>query len=332
MTRPEAEDFELTFDTLEELLKAWARVVSHGALFVPGLELEDSTSFLVTFAAAGRRYAGQRATPIDAPRPSGSQGTWLKLEPSDELRTLVASQLEAGRALPPGGRRAQARYATALQVFFERLPELAERWATDISRGGLFVRHSEPPAVGSKLMVTLVLPDGQRTSLWAEVAHQIPHGPDAGCGLRFVDTNLDALKPVETLVSAYHQRRPQVLLIDDEPAWSTLVAEGLRVLGVDVEVLADPAEGQRRLTERFFELDLLVVNVRLPGLDAVALLHRVSEHGHARGLRVILCSAATPEELALAPQDLGKQVISKHDNLGKVIARARLELNLYDQL
>ncbi|MEK7705944.1 MAG: Hsp70 family protein, partial [Myxococcota bacterium] len=65
-------------------------------------------------------------------------------------------------------------------------------FAENLSSGGLFVRHDKPPAVGSRVLIEFVLPDGQTLSrVAAEVVHarpaMTPGEQTAGMGLKFVE-------------------------------------------------------------------------------------------------------------------------------------------------
>jgi uncharacterized protein (TIGR02266 family) len=83
-------------------------------------------------------------------------------------------------------------------------------YTRDISRGGMFLRTSQPLAAGIAVDVVLSLPDGQTVTLAAEVAHSAEkpeHGRPAGMGLRFLAIDeetraelnrLMATRPIET--------------------------------------------------------------------------------------------------------------------------------------
>lgn len=79
--------------------------------------------------------------------------------------------------------------ATNVSVQVEGREQLQELWTANISKGGLFVLTREPPAMGSRVSVTLETPDGVLT-LQAEVVHVVPPSDDnalmsPGVGLQF---------------------------------------------------------------------------------------------------------------------------------------------------
>jgi molecular chaperone DnaK len=94
--------------------------------------------------------------------------------------------------------------------------DLEERFAENLSDGGLFVRHDTPPGVGTEVLVEFVLPDGSCLSrIAAKVVHArpatTPGERGAGMGLRFIELDalarevqakLDATRPTPELPAA----------------------------------------------------------------------------------------------------------------------------------
>ena len=65
----------------------------------------------------------------------------------------------------------------------------------------------------------------------------------------------------------------RVLLVDDEVELVTTLEERLQLRGIDAEALTSGAEAVRRLEER--EFDVVVVDVKMPGMDGLELLRRI---------------------------------------------------------
>ena len=78
------------------------------------------------------------------------------------------------------------------------------------------------------------------------------------------------------------------LVVDDEPAILRLVAFVLRDLGCDT-VTAPDAESALGLVERV-HLDVVISDVKLPGMDGLELARRIKANGGA-GTPVLLMSA-----------------------------------------
>ena len=65
-------------------------------------------------------------------------------------------------------------------------------YSANISRGGVFVRCSKPPAVGAAVLMRFGLPDGQTIEIKGEVVHvrtaetALARNRSAGMGVRFI--------------------------------------------------------------------------------------------------------------------------------------------------
>lgn len=67
----------------------------------------------------------------------------------------------------------------------------------------------------------------------------------------------------------------RVLLVDDEEAFTDSLAKVLRRRGLEVAVAASGEEGIAYLTQR--DYDVVVLDLRMPGLDGLATLRRLKE-------------------------------------------------------
>jgi DNA-binding response OmpR family regulator len=99
-------------------------------------------------------------------------------------------------------------------------------------------------------------------------------------------------------------RNPKALLLDDDPTVLRLLGTALQDRGFDVRAATDGEAGTSVLVDELLDLDVLVVDVDLPGRDARALLHLVRWAGGERELGVVVLAggleaAARDELLAL---------------------------------
>jgi len=67
---------------------------------------------------------------------------------------------------------------------------------------------------------------------------------------------------------------PCVVLIDDEPIFLAYQEELLKPLRLAVESFADPLEALKRL--RAGGVDLVITDVRMPGMDGLELMYEIS--------------------------------------------------------
>jgi signal transduction histidine kinase/CheY-like chemotaxis protein len=102
--------------------------------------------------------------------------------------------------------------------------------------------------------------------------------PTGGTGLR-------APGPKRDEVSANVGGGAAVLVLEDEPALSAAVAEGLTDAGFRVTTARDGEEGLARVAERAF--DLIVCDLRMPRLDGPAFYRAIADRSPALARKVI---------------------------------------------
>lgn len=288
----------LRLDYASEALFAadWAQHVAQGALPLKAAPPAQA-EFKVSIALPGLEFAALSARPVVR---EGAPG-WLTLEPSSELIAWVeryGREQRQGRRSPSAftDRRSHDRFETVLEVGFANFPELAAEYASNISRGGLFIRCAVPPPMRAVVELKLTLPLGKQVVLEAEVVHRVDaeqaaaRGTPAGVGVQFKASAQEQLSPIEALLERFATRQPKVLVVDGDGAFSGRLAAALLGRGVEVELARTGTEGLLRLIDGFFSLDLLVVAAALPGLDGAGLVQRVRQQGGESGLRVVLLS------------------------------------------
>jgi CheY-like chemotaxis protein len=113
-----------------------------------------------------------------------------------------------------------------------------------------------------------------------------------------------------------------VLVIEDEPALATAVAEGLSDAGFLVTRAADGEEGLARLRERTF--DVIVCDLRMPRLDGPAFYRAIAASSPSLARRVIFVTgdvAGTDAERFL--EDSGCRWLPKPFRLADLLRAAR---------
>jgi CheY-like chemotaxis protein len=325
---------QLQFRDEGELLETWARQIAEGALFIPSDRHALSDRYHLTLVIGSDRIDGVHARVIDRPIPRGRMGFWLELEPSPavlERLNLAGKRRRQGRALPQpdGVARAAPRYETLLEVRFSNVLQLAAQYASNISRGGMFIHCQPQPELRTRVNLELTLPDGDVVSVPAEVVHRVTTGALAGVGVSFLETHPEALAPVEALLQRYQARKPRVLVVDDEAIWRSTLSRALGHLGCEVRLASDGHEGLLALIDGYFDLDLVVLDLHMPNLDGRGLLERVRRLGGESSMKMVLFSAASHDELqALRDQKLATAVLSKLSPIDELVERLREELGL----
>jgi two-component system OmpR family response regulator len=120
-------------------------------------------------------------------------------------------------------------------------------------------------------------------------------------------------------------RRPdgdavRVLVVDDEPTLTDLLAMALRYEGCEVRAAATGGAALR--IARDFRPDAVVLDVMLPDVDGVAVLHRL--RGHFPDVPVLFLTAKDAVEDRIAGLTAGgDDYVTKPFSLEEVIARLR---------
>ena len=108
--------------------------------------------------------------------------------------------------------------------------------------------------------------------------------------------------------------RHRILVVDDEDNLRDVLMEVLKRDGHEVDSAVDGAEGLRRAQERRY--DLVVTDLRMPGLEGPELYRALRERYPDRPPRVIFMSANTGiEEYAAFLSETGEPALEKPFNL-----------------
>lgn len=164
--------------------------------------------------------------------------------------------------------------------------ELAADYVSNLSQGGAFVRSAQPLPIGSSVFLEMRLPGGTVLEAPATVAHVTA----AGMGVQFHldEAGEKALGEVIARISA-HQRH--ALVVDDDALARRVIAGALAARGFSVFSASDGVSGLGVLTDEILALDLLVADLRMPGMDGESFLNTIRSAGGEQDLTVVLVSA-----------------------------------------
>lgn len=327
-SRGPAARLRVGFESEEELLAAWARHVAEGALWVPTSRDSEAQLFSVVFATPTMEYPESRGTRVRRTPPPGKTGLWLELRPSQALTELFA-RAAADRRKPRPVRvapRAIERFESDLELSIDSVVDLASQFASDLSRGGVFVPTDNPPALQTKLRLHLTIPNGVIITLRAEVVHRVLSGPRVGVGLQLLEVRPDTFTPIVELLGE-PRRRPRVLVVDDEAIWRSTLVRVLQALDADITLAKDGREGMNKLIDGYFDLDLAILDLHMPHIDGRGLIDRVRRLGGDTAFKIFLFSATSREELAeLSEPGMANAVFSKLDPLDLLASQLAKEL------
>lgn len=293
---------ELRFESLAEAARWFSRLTAEGAVEVglPGAREGDELWLRLEVSGEGTFGAHARVLSAD-----GAGRARCSVRPRADFQELLARHAlrrRSGRIAPADPRREHPRFDTCLKARFRSFQQLISEYVFNLSAGGMFLRCAEPPAVGTALDVEVTFPDGARHQVCAEVVWRVEADPESperapGAGVRFLEPGPFQLA-LEQLLTGYLARSPRVLLVDDDPFFLRVLADGLLARGMEVATAENGLRASHLISELLYDLDLVVLDLEMPFLDGRALLERLRRLGCEMDLRVVLVSAADPEELA----------------------------------
>jgi uncharacterized protein (TIGR02266 family) len=146
------------------------------ALYLPNLTIPE--------VAIGRVARAKTGVPSDA----GFWADFLVVDPQARMR--IANLLS--RDDEESNHRSFRRYPVKLEVQFRTAQEFVREHASNLSRGGIFIRTDTPPPVDTVVEVLVALPDGgPPVTSSGIVVHRVPPGSkqEAGSGVQFVDAS-----------------------------------------------------------------------------------------------------------------------------------------------
>jgi excisionase family DNA binding protein len=106
--------------------------------------------------------------------------------------------------------------------------------------------------------------------------------------------------PVRPAASG-HPLRPRVLVVDDEESIRDLLAKTLTLADYDVDVSGDGGAALERM--RINPYDLLIVDLKMPGMDGLTLIREARRY--RADLPVIIITGASTESSAIEAINLG---------------------------
>lgn len=122
--------------------------------------------------------------------------------------------------------------------------------------------------------------------------------------------------------------KKKILIIEDDSSIAELQKDYLEVAGFDVIVCSNGLEGLRALQEN--EVDLLILDIMLPGMDGLEILRSMKED---KDIPVLLVSAKKEEIDKIKGLSLGADdYITKPFSPGELVARVKAHLENYERL
>lgn len=318
---------ELFFQSLAEAARWFSQLA-----VADGLELElsqprEGERIQLALHISDEGVFGAQAEVISVDADKGRAR--CSVRPRADFRELLARhslQRHSGRHGPPVPGRQHLRFDTCLRARFRSFQQLISEYVFNISAGGMFLRAADPPPLGTRLQVEVEFPGGERHGVVGEVVWRVEADPShperaPGVGVRFLEDGLFHAA-LEQLLQGYLARKPRVLLVDDDLFFLRVLADGLLGRGMEVATAGDGQRASHLISELLYELDLVVLDLKMPRLGGEALLGRLRRLGGEMDLRIAVVSGANPAELAaLIGPEGADDAIPKSDGVPRIVER-----------
>ncbi len=214
----------------------------------------------------------------------------VRIQPRD---THAAAPADAPAAEPS---RATIEYASG--------EELKADFIENLSQGGAFVRTENPSPIGTSLSLDLKLPNGVALRADAVVAFVNANG----MGVKFAldEEGEEALSNAIAQISARPRR---ALVVDDDALQRRMLGDALADRGFEVVTGADGGEGIRVLSEELLALDLLLTDLKMPGMSGEAFVRMIRESGGELDLAIVAVTGSMEEGIERKLEQAGADAV-----------------------
>lgn len=226
-----------------------------------------------------------------------------------------------GGAAPPGEMSASAAEVQPpkplARIEYATDQELAADFVENLSQGGAFVRTPSPAPVGTPVALELKLPNGVDLRAQALVAFVNAHG----MGVRFqLDEAAEAA--LSTAIAHISARPRRALVVDDDGLVRRMMADALTARGFEVLSAADASEGLRTLSEELLALDLLVTDLRMPGMTGEDLVRTIRKTGGEADLAIVVVTGHLADGLESKLEAAGADAVLDKALGAELVAQA----------
>lgn len=322
----------------DDLWRTYSRIIAEGELFIPCQKPPPiGAEVRLQFSADKLKPAPVVGTVVLTHVQHDRRGFQAKISPSEPFMEFfqrrAATKRQGRRSRQQGGMRKHSRFVVKLDVSFDNFPALPVVSVINISEGGVFVMAFATLPVGTQVALSLVMPSGEKLEAEAEVVHVVTLDQAAGqtyppgVNLSFARSDPEFRARIAQLIAEFERKPPRVLLVDDDDDFREALGDGLRESGMIVDDARTGEEALQKLVDGLFDLDVVLLDLRMPGLDGRGFLDRVRNLGGELDLPILVLSAAPSSELQTLKGPTGaNDVLLKTDPLSVITSRIRTVL------
>ncbi len=218
--------------------------------------------------------------------------------------------------MDPPAPAAAAQPATA-RIEYASEQELASDYVENLSQGGAFVRTHGPSPVGTRLKLEMRLPGGVELAAPATVVFLHPYG----MGVKF-DLDAQGQAKLAAVIARISARPRRALVVDDDGLVRRMMSDALQGRGFEVLTATDGEEGLRTLSEELLALDILITDLRMPGMDGEAFVRTIRQAGGEVDLAIVAVTGNLEPELERRLEAAGADAVLDKSLGPELIAQA----------
>ncbi|MFH1808594.1 MAG: response regulator [Pseudomonadota bacterium] len=258
-------------------------------------------------------------------------GLRLLLPPTEQIAweafLIAAMRNESWPGL--SGRRYE-RFPVELRVDYTVEQEPRREVVRNLSRGGFFLDSFDPPPLGETLDLALYTPGSEQPTMlrgrvvWSRRADRAgSSGLPVGAGIEFVDDPQRIDEAVSALLQPFVRNTVRrVLLADDDRFYRALLGHTLHLAGLAVLQATDGDEAFRLVLDELMDLDLIVLDLYMPGMPVPELLEAIRDIRTDRQIPVLVVTGAEVEPaLQQSLAALGVRAVLSKTASGEVLLK-----------
>lgn len=121
--------------------------------------------------------------------------------------------------------------------------------------------------------------------------------------------------------AAFHEGRPRVLIVDDDPRVASSLERVFKRADFDTQVATDGFQAGAKLGT--FAPALMTLDLKMPGMDGMDVLRYVKSTPQLAGIKILVLSAMPQAELALAIKAGADDALAKPVKPDALLTKAR---------
>jgi CheY-like chemotaxis protein len=203
------------------------------------------------------------------------------------VKVIIPPAPEAGGAGLPEAAAQPAAPLPLARIEYATDRELAADYVANLSQGGAYVHTAQPRAIGTRVMLEMLLPGGVQLEAPATVVF----AREDGMGVKF-ELDPAGNETLSAVIARISARPRRALVVDDDGMVRRMLADALGARGFEVLTASDGASGLQIVVEEVLTLDLLITDLKMPNLDGETFVRTIRQAGGESELAIVVITGS----------------------------------------